>query len=355
MRGSISIPFLLHVIRRPRVTAGLRCALAFALAVRLAAAAADVEFGDDAGRWALDGQCDDPRFEGTGMAATLLDADVLHDATDCRTLFGRGLVGFRGAAARTGSRIERGRLENGDRRSVSGGLADDFRFVGRRGGQALIDLRSTAFVPDLVVRTPSGKLLAAAGGERRSSFALELGEDGVYEATVTSRTPDGAGDYVIAIALEGDLPPVRRLDLAGELADGDAVLQSGELVDTYEIEGWPGQRVSITVESEAFDAYVILKGPSGRQVENDDVEGGEATSDSRVEDELDEIGIFQVLVTSYAPGESGAYRIKIEPATSTPVKKLRPVERPAALDIRWLRHRPVDRGSITPFGIALTR
>jgi hypothetical protein len=355
MRCPIPILRAATANRRPIVSSGLRCVLVAALVLRLSAAGADVEFGDDAGHWALDGQCDDPRFEGAGAAATLLDDDLLHDATDCRTLFGEGLVSVRNApGARTGSRIERGRLEDGDRRSAAGGLADDFRFVGRRGGLALLDLRSAAFVPELSVRTPSGKVLAGTGGERRSSFALELGEDGLYEATVTSRTPADRGNYTIAIALKGDLPPIRPLDRVGALADGDAVLQSGELVDTYEIEGWPGQRVSIIVESEAFDAYVILKGPSGRQIENDDAEADDGTSDSRIDGELEEIGIYEVLVTSYAPGESGPYRIAIAPASSTPVKRAPAPERPT-LDIRAPRHSSVERGSITPFDIAFTR
>lgn len=43
-------------------------------------------FGDDKSRWARDGECDDPRFEGVGMSDGLsLDDDIGHDATDCRT------------------------------------------------------------------------------------------------------------------------------------------------------------------------------------------------------------------------------------------------------------------------------
>lgn len=43
-------------------------------------------FGDDASRWARDGECDDPRFEGVGMSEGFsLDDDIGHDATDCRT------------------------------------------------------------------------------------------------------------------------------------------------------------------------------------------------------------------------------------------------------------------------------
>ena len=55
------------------------------------AAAANVDFGDDNGAWANDNECDDSRFEGPGMTATpLLDEDIRHDATDCRTAFEAG-------------------------------------------------------------------------------------------------------------------------------------------------------------------------------------------------------------------------------------------------------------------------
>lgn len=53
--------------------------------------AAEIDFGDDTGDWANDGECDDSRFEGSGMTNTiLLDEDIGHDATDCRTAFEQG-------------------------------------------------------------------------------------------------------------------------------------------------------------------------------------------------------------------------------------------------------------------------
>ena len=52
---------------------------------------ASVDFGDDNGDWSNDGECDDPRFRGPGMTSTpLLDDDIKHDATDCRTAYERG-------------------------------------------------------------------------------------------------------------------------------------------------------------------------------------------------------------------------------------------------------------------------
>ncbi len=49
------------------------------------------DFGDDASTWSNDGECDDKRFAGPGMTATiLLDEDVGHDATDCRDAWRAG-------------------------------------------------------------------------------------------------------------------------------------------------------------------------------------------------------------------------------------------------------------------------
>ncbi|MGJ3265061.1 MAG: hypothetical protein ACFE0R_17695 [Salinarimonas sp.] len=63
------------------------------------AVAAEIDFGDDSGRWANDGECEDPRFEGEGMAAFLLEEDRLRDASDCRRLFEAGAIRLRSAAA----------------------------------------------------------------------------------------------------------------------------------------------------------------------------------------------------------------------------------------------------------------
>ncbi|MEM7779792.1 MAG: hypothetical protein AAF697_05285 [Pseudomonadota bacterium] len=50
-----------------------------------------INFGDDGGDWANDGECDDPRFRGPGMTTTpLLDEDIMADATDCRSAYNRG-------------------------------------------------------------------------------------------------------------------------------------------------------------------------------------------------------------------------------------------------------------------------
>jgi len=65
---------------------------------------ADIDYGDDSSEWAKDGECDDPRFTGTGVAAEVLDQDIGKDATDCQAAVAAGTatyVGDSGAAATT--------------------------------------------------------------------------------------------------------------------------------------------------------------------------------------------------------------------------------------------------------------
>ncbi|NGP16576.1 hypothetical protein [Devosia aurantiaca] len=82
------------MLMKPRALA--KTLLALTLAAGFAcpawAQATNVDFGDDTSEWSKDGECDDPRFTGAGMASELEDADILKDATDCRTAFEAGTI-----------------------------------------------------------------------------------------------------------------------------------------------------------------------------------------------------------------------------------------------------------------------
>jgi len=99
-----------------------------------------IDFGDDSSNWANDGECDDPRFAGAGVATTLLDSDLGRDATDCSTLFqqgqiqlvqGDGQLEASQPAAETTPATD-GELNFGDDSSIwaNDGECDDPRFAG---------------------------------------------------------------------------------------------------------------------------------------------------------------------------------------------------------------------------------
>jgi len=92
-----------------------------------------VDFGDDSSEWANDGECDDPRFKGEGMAEELVSDDLKRDASDCRALFDAGkisLVPQDDSAG--GATINSSGIEFGDDSSswANDGECDDPRFKG---------------------------------------------------------------------------------------------------------------------------------------------------------------------------------------------------------------------------------
>ena len=54
--------------------------------------AARIDFGDDEGGFSDNGKCDDARFTGLAMNPPLLQADIGHDASDCRRLYQAGRI-----------------------------------------------------------------------------------------------------------------------------------------------------------------------------------------------------------------------------------------------------------------------
>ncbi|MEO0665050.1 MAG: hypothetical protein AAFY97_04875 [Pseudomonadota bacterium] len=61
----------------------------------LATSCAAIDFGNNSSDYADDNACDDPRFEGLGTAATLLDEDRGRDAADCARLCTLGALFLR--------------------------------------------------------------------------------------------------------------------------------------------------------------------------------------------------------------------------------------------------------------------
>lgn len=52
-----------------------------------------VDFGNDSGEYPTDGECDDPRFTGEGMATAGLDqANIGKDASDCSKLYQADMI-----------------------------------------------------------------------------------------------------------------------------------------------------------------------------------------------------------------------------------------------------------------------
>lgn len=95
--------------------------------------------------------------------------------------------------------------------------------------------------------------------------------------------------------------------VSGTLQAGDATLNSGEFADTYTFNWTQGQSVRVDAISSEFDTYIIVRPPSGPQQDNDDAASGSTNAGLTVN--VTQTGAWQVLVTSFAPGETGTYQL----------------------------------------------
>lgn len=103
------------------------------------------------------------------------------------------------------------------------------------------------------------------------------------------------------------------LEIEGRLVPGDAVLDDGSLYDQYVFSGNGGQYVTISLESDDFDPYLILLDPSGQRIgENDDI--SRANRNSRLIVMLPLTGMYTAVANSYESGKNGSYAMKIDVA-----------------------------------------
>lgn len=114
-----------------------------------AAAPGGINFGDDSGQYPNDGECDDRRFTGQGMAAALGWSEAGRDASDCRALHDAGRIRlwnpFEAVAATQCASIDFG-ADSGE--FVNNGECDDPRFEGLGSSAVVIPADSGADASD---------------------------------------------------------------------------------------------------------------------------------------------------------------------------------------------------------------
>lgn len=234
-------------------------------------------------------------------------------------------------ALRVGQSIS-GQLRQGDPTLTSGEFMNVYTFSGRAGEQVDLRLQSTAFDPYLFINGPGDFALANDDDESgedgtNSRLIVTLPADGEYRVYATSYQAGESGAYRLSAAQATGAAPVQSassgvpafetgIDFNGDLRTSDEQLDGGKYLDAYTFSGRRGERVTLTLESGAFDPYLVMLGPDGEMVENDD--GPDGSHNSRIDAVLSADGEYTIGVTSYAAGEIGAYRFTAGPSMGTP-------------------------------------
>lgn len=214
-------------------------------------------------------------------------------------------------------------LDQADMKADQGGLVDVYELRGQAGESYTLRLASDVFDAYLYVRGP-GSLAQDSdddGQSLNSRLTFTFPESGVARVYVTSFNRNAQGSYQLSVeragaeqphVATGAPPPVSAQQIAGALAQGDAQLQSGEFVDTYPFQGVAGQQIELTLTSAEFDTYVAITGPNNFREFNDD-DTANNTRNSRLVATIPADGAYTIHVTSYEPGEAGAYQLAINP------------------------------------------
>ncbi len=217
----------------------------------------------------------------------------------------------------------------GDDGSELSGYYDLYRFDATAGQRLRIRMEMDEFLPTVTVGTlVDGEFTALAQSE-----AVAADTSTATAGTVNFRVPED-GEYYVRAGAHGEVTgryrltiqeraatpqpratPIRRgQTVTGALRADDPQLEDGRSHDAYSYTGRAGERIRISLTSEAFDAVLIL----GRVVDgefqeletNDDADDGPGTN-SLITIELPEDGRYVIQATSFRAGTQGAYRLTV--------------------------------------------
>ena len=104
--------------------------------------------------------------------------------------------------------------------------------------------------------------------------------------------------------------PAAAQSFTGELSDTDTAREGGNRYDAYTFTLRDGQQAKVRMTSEAFDTYLVVKGPDGAEFTNDDFEG---TSVSQVEFVASKGGTWTVWASAFSDSGRGAYSVEVTP------------------------------------------
>jgi serine protease Do len=146
-----------------------------------------------------------------------------------------------------------------------------------------------------------------SGGYPHAKLVFIAPETGVYEAFAGALNRSSAGVFSLGF---------NRLGLAeiivqstGELSSRDESDITGKHYDIYRFTASRGDNVTLEVQSDEFDTYLVLRSPDGEILLRDD-DGGSGLN-SRAAYLIGASGEYELVVTSVGSGSLGAYTVQI--------------------------------------------
>lgn len=189
---------------------------------------------------------------------------------------------------------------------------DAYTFEGTAGERVTVQMSSEEFNPYLILLSPGGDNIAqdddSAGGTS-SQMEVTLPEDGIYTVLANTVAAGETGDYTLKLATAGMSPVL--LEEQGTLGENSQVLQSdGSLYDEHTFTGRAGQTITVSLESQDFDPFVIVVGPDDQVLgQNDDASPRSLNALLTVT--LPATGTYRIIANSYDRTGRGSYTLTV--------------------------------------------
>ncbi len=137
----------------------------------------------------------------------------------------------------------------------------------------------------------------AEGEQGRYDLRLsDMGTDSTAQTGETQETPSPIGDFI--------------LQQAGQLTSGDQIAPEDTLFELYTFEGQAGQLITILLESQEFDTYLVLVDDAGQVLaDNDDIDT--STTNSQIMTTLPTNGVYSIIVNGYSTADQGRYNLTV--------------------------------------------
>jgi predicted nucleic acid-binding Zn-ribbon protein len=230
--------------------------------------------------------------------------------------------------------IRPGQTVQGELSSADPVLEDDthydvWRFRGQAGHVYSVALRSDDFDAYLAVGAVAGTDCDdcvtdddGAGGTD-SQVEFRAPSDGTFEIRANSLMAGETGAYTVELRELGEREErtdaeveATRIGLdeavRGDLSESDPQAEDDSFYDLYSYRGRAGETITITLQSEDFDAFLSVGTLEGGELQvmesNDDGDDG---TDSELRVTLPETGEYVIRANSLMGGETGAYTLRV--------------------------------------------
>jgi hypothetical protein len=193
--------------------------------------------------------------------------------------------------------------------TIDGRYYHDFTLAAEAGRLVRVSLDSALFDPYLEVTSPSGRTFEDddSGGDGDAFVEFEAPASGIYRVRATTFSAGGLGTYTVTYEESDPLETVASFD--GTLGPGSPTDEAGRPVAEHEYRATAGETAVIEAQSPDFDTILVVLGPDGTLIaENDDFGAG---WNSRVEVEFERSGTYTLVVGAYWDDQSGSYRVTV--------------------------------------------